>query len=379
MKEGLLDAGPSVVGMDDRIRDHARTLVDWSARVEEGDHVVIETGPEAHDLAHALVGEIGERGATYHISYTTGEVQQEYLTRGTGEIHEATHERSLYEHADVLFRIGGDRNQSDLANVPSHRRQAYARSQESVREARLNTRWISTAHPTPSLAQAAGMSTPAYRKFAYEAILRDWETLATEMATLKTKIDEGDVINIVTEGTDLECVITDRTAVNSAASIVYDSHNLPSGEVFTAPAQTRGHITFDIPMTIRGQSVRQLRLDIEDNVVTDCSAVEGEAVVNEIIQTDDGASRVGELGIGMNRAIDRYTNNILFDEKMGGTIHLALGRAYEACLPGNERGNQSAVHVDFLCDMKGSSRMRIDGELIQRNGWFQWEPEFSDN
>ena len=359
--------------MDQRILDHADLLLDWSARVESGDHVVIEVGPAAHELAVAIANGLGERGATYHTTYASSEVGRAYLTGTEGDIPESVPARAMYESADVVLRIRGGRNRSTMADVPSERKQAGRRANQAIREARYETRWVSTLHPTRSFAQAAQLSIETYRDFVYDAILRDWEALADEMAKVKARLDAGSHVRVVSDGTDLTMSIADRTAVNSAASVAYDSHNLPSGEVFTAPTETAGHVTFDIPMTIRGQSVRDVRLEFEDGIVTGVDAAEGATVIEEIIETDDGARRLGELGIGMNRAIDRYTNNILFDEKMGGTIHLALGRAYDACLPENESGNESAVHVDLLCDMTGASRIEIDGEVIQRNGHFWWE------
>jgi len=202
------------------------------------------------------------------------------------------------------------------------------------------------------MAQQAGMSYEAYREFVYDATLRDWESLADEMARLKDVLDEGSDVRIVRDGpdtaTDLSMSIEGRTAVNSAASVAYDSHNLPSGEVFTAPHGTEGEVTFDVPMTVNGSQVQDVRLVFEDGVVTDYEAARGESVIGEVLDTDDGAKRLGELGVGMNRGIDRITDNILFDEKMGGTVHLALGRAYDACLPEGEAGNDSAVHVDLI-------------------------------
>jgi aminopeptidase len=115
----------------------------------------------------------------------------------------------------------------------------------------------------------------------------------------------------------------------------------------------------------------------KDGVVVDIDADAGEDVLTSIVETDGGSERLGELGIGMNRGIDRVTDNILFDEKMGGTVHLALGRAYKACLPGGETGNQSAVHADLITNMQTEgTRLEIDGEVIQRDGSFHWEDDF---
>ncbi|WP_254766037.1 aminopeptidase [Salinilacihabitans rarus] len=363
--------------MDERVREHARVLVDWSARVEAGDNVVVSVGPDAHELAVAVAERLGERGANLVATYAAGEVTRAYLRASTGEFDEdPAHELALAENADVYLSLGGGRNASATADVPGEIRQAHRKARTGVREARYDSRWVSTAHPTRSLAQRANMAYEEYREFAYDAILRDWETLAEEMAKMKTVLDDGEEVRLVGAGTDLTMRIDGRTAVNSAASVAYDSHNLPSGEVFTAPYATEGEVTFDVPMTIEGEAVRDVRLEFADGEVVAHDAAQGADVIGEILDTDEGARRLGELGIGMNRGIDRYTDNILFDEKMGDTVHLAVGRAYDACLPEGETGNESAVHTDLITDVSEDSRLEVDGEVVQRNGRFRWEDGF---
>ncbi|MFQ3294090.1 MAG: aminopeptidase [Natrialbaceae archaeon] len=363
--------------MDHRIHEHAEVLVDWSARVEEGDDVVMAVGPEAHPLAVAVAEKLGERGANLLTTYASGEVQRAYLRGHDRDFEEDPDaELALYENADVGLFLGGGRNTSAMADVPPERRQDYSKATKGLTEARMDTDWVSTAHPTRSLAQQAGMAFEEYRDFAYDAILRDWESLADEMDRMKEILDEGSEVRIVTDGTDLTMSIENRTAVNSAASVVYDSHNLPSGEVFTGPADTEGTVTFDVPMTVHGQQIKDVTLTFEEGEVIDYAAVQGEEAIKETVETDEGAKRLGELGIGMNRGIDRITDNILFDEKMGGTIHLALGRAYDACLPDGESGNESATHVDLITDMDEGSRMEVDGEIVQKDGLFRWEDGF---
>ncbi|WIV68331.1 aminopeptidase [Natrialbaceae archaeon AArc-T1-2] len=359
--------------MDERVREHAEILVDWSARVEPGDDVVVSVGPEAHELAVAVAEALGERGANLLATYSSGELQRAYLQAHDGEFDEADHELALAREADVYLSLGGGRNTSATADVPGEARNAYREARQDIREARYDTRWVSTVHPTRSLAQQATMAYEEYQEFAYGAIIRDWESLAAEMDRVKEILDAGSEVRLVSGDTDLTMSIADRTAVNSAASVAYDSHNLPSGEVFTAPAETEGEVVFDVPMTIRGESVRGVRLEFADGEVVDYGASEGEDVIGDVLETDDGARRLGELGIGMNRDIDRYTDNILFDEKMGDTVHLALGRAYDACLPEGESGTASAVHVDLITDVSEDSRLEVDGEVIQRNGRFRWE------
>jgi len=373
--------------MDPRVRDHAETLVDWSARIQPGDNVVVEVGEGAHDLAVALGTVLGEVGANLHVTYASGDVQTAYLGAHGGEFTESpAHQRAVYERADSVLTLVAPRNTSEGAAVPGDRRARFRRAREDVREAYLATDWVQTVHPTPALAQAAGMSTAAYADFAYDAMLRDWERLAAEMGQLKGVLDEGETVSIQKPpgpagvATDLSLSIADRVAVNSAASVAYDSHNLPSGEVFTAPVvdSASGTVAFDLPNDLDGTTVRDAWLTLEGGEVVDWGADTGAAALTGVLETDAGARRLGELGIGMNRGIDRPTGRTLFDEKMAGTVHLALGRAYEDCLPAGSAGNDSAVHQDLITDMRGSgTRLLVDGEVIQRDGVFRWEAGFS--
>jgi len=365
--------------MDSRIQDHADILVNWSARVDRGDDVVLRVGEGAHDLGVAVAGKLGEQDANMLACYASDELERAYLRAHGGDFEtDPDFERALYERAGCVLSLRGTRNASELVDVADETQRSYNQARQGIRERRMDTDWVSTVHPTRAMAQRAGMSYEAYADFVYDAVLRDWESLAEEMARLKTILDEGREVRIVKDDlTDLTLSIENRTAVNSAASVAYDSHNLPSGEVFTAPRDTAGQVVFDVPMTIRGQRVRDARLTFKDGVVVDWEAEQGEDVLTAVIETDEGSRRLGELGVGMNRGIDRVTDQILFDEKMGGTVHLALGRAYDANLPDGEVGNDSAVHVDMITDMRrAGTRLEVDGEVIQRDGVFRWEEAF---
>jgi len=363
--------------MDQRVHDHAEVLVDWSARVEAGDDVVLRVDEGAHDLAVAVAEKLGERGANLLATYASDEVEAAYLRGHDGDFDESPDfEAAMLERADAVLSLRGASNTAERAAAPGETRAAYRTARTEIRELRMDTDWVATVHPTRAHAQQAGMGIAEYRDFVYDAVLRDWESLADEMAQLKELLDSGSEVRLVKEDTDLTMSIEGRTAVNSAASVAYDSHNLPSGEVFTAPADPEGEVYFDVPMTHDGARIRDVRLTFEDGEVVDWSAEVGERALGDVLTTDEGARRLGELGIGMNRGIDRFTDSILFDEKMGETVHLAVGRAYDACLPDGETGNESAVHVDMITDVSEDSRLEIDGEVVQRNGRFRWEDGF---
>jgi len=365
--------------MDRRVHDHAETLVDWSARIESGDDVILQTAEGTHELAVAVAEKLGERGANLVAMNTSDEIYRAYTKAHDGEFDaDPGYILSLYENADSVLILDGGRNTTAMADVPSDRRQGLATARQGIREARMATDWVSTVHPTRSLAQQAGMAYEAYRDFVYDAVLRDWEALAAEMAQLKEILDDGSEVRVVDDDTDLTMSIENRIAVNSAASVAYDSHNLPSGEVFTAPEATEGEVVFDVPMTIHDTRVQDVRLVFEDGEVVDYSAAQNEGVIGDVLDTDAGAKRLGELGVGMNRGIDRVTDRILFDEKMGGTVHMALGRAYASNFPAGheDERNESATHVDLIRDMDEGSQLLVDGEVIQRDGLFRWEDGF---
>jgi aminopeptidase len=365
--------------MDPRVRDHAEVLIDWSARIEPGDDVVLQVGEGAHELAVAVAEKLGERGANLVALYGSEEVSRAYLKAHDGEFEaDPEYELALYENADSVLSLSGSRNTTALADVPGETLQAAGKAKTEIHEARLDTDWVSTLHPTRAAAQQASMAYEEYRDFVYDAVLRDWETLADEMAKMKEVLDEGSEVRILKEETDLTMSIENRVAVNSAASVAYDSHNLPSGEVFTAPYGTEGTASFDVPMIINSRRVRGVNLTFEDGRIEEFWADQGQDALAGVLNTDEGARHLGELGIGMNRGVDRFTHNILFDEKMGDTVHLAVGRAYDANFPeGHEdEANGSAIHVDMITDVSEDARIEVDGEVVQRDGTFRWEDGF---
>ena len=158
----------------------------------------------------------------------------------------------------------------------------------------------------------------------------------------------------------------------------YAEKNLPGGEVFTAPVvdSVEGEVLFDMPLYHQGREITDAHLVFEDGEVVEHAAADNEGLLTEVLNTDPGASRLGELGIGMNRDIDTFTYNMLFDEKMGDTVHMAIGRAYQECVGEGREANESAVHVDMIVDMAEESFIEVDGEVVQRNGTFRFEDGF---
>ncbi len=360
--------------MDPRIREHAEILVDHSVSLQEGDDVVISAPPTAEDLAVALHELCGDVGANPHFSFASSRADRAYK-RARGEDFETPdHELALIETADASIRIIGGRNATEQSDVAPETASAHAQAYEPVKEAMLEKRWCLTQWPAPSNAQLAEMSTEAYENFVWDAVNKDWDAQREFQAQLVDILNEGSEVHIRSgEETDLTMSVADRVAIND-----YGEHNLPGGEVFTAPVadSVEGTVLFDMPLYRNGREIEDVRLEFEGGEVVAHSAAKNEALLTEILNTDDGARRLGELGIGMNRDIDRFTYNMLFDEKMGDTVHMAVGRAYDMCLPEGETGNESAMHVDMIVDMSEDSVIEVDGEVVQRNGTFVFEEGF---
>jgi len=355
--------------MDERIRKHAEILVEWSTKIEEGDNVIISAGEEAKELVIALQKEIAKKGANPITLYSSGEASRAYLKNFEGEFETPEHVLALMEKSDVIIGISCDQNLKAMSDVPGKTLAEYSKARRPIQEEQLSMRWCGTQHPTNAQAQLAGMSLEEYQDFVYSAVIRDWQEIHDMQAQLKEKLDEGSEVYIEGPDTELTMSIENMFAVNSDGD-----HNMPSGEVFTAPVvdSVNGTVLFDKPLIHRGKEINGVRLKFEDGKVVEFSAEQNEEALKETLDTDEGAKYLGELGIGTNRGIDIFTKNMLFDEKMGDTIHLALGRAYAECVGEGRDQNQSAIHVDMIKDMS-EGVLKVDDEIIMKNGKFFWE------
>tara|TARA_Y100000996_G_C22540037_1_gene649677 strand:- start:589 stop:1707 length:1119 start_codon:yes stop_codon:yes gene_type:complete len=363
-------------GMDQRIREHAKIISMHSTSIEKGDNVVIDANPIADDLVTALCEICAERGANPLVirGRTGTRFLRAYLNNSKGEFQMPTHELALFENMDVYIVIRGGGNISEMSDVDQKIMNEHSLVRKPIRDERLSKRWCLTQFPAPENAQKANMSTEEYENFVWDAIIRDWDVQKNHQEKLLKLFEKGDEIRIVSGGgTDIKMNIGGMVPIND-----YGNHNLPGGEVFTAPVidSVNGEVTFDIPLTYKGQEIEDAYLKFEDGIVTDYSAVKNGEVLGEILSADQGAKSVGELGIGMNRGISRFTNNILFDEKMGDTIHIAVGMAYADTVGEGKRKNESSVHVDMITDMSKDSHIELDGELIQIDGCFVFEEGF---
>ena len=363
--------------MDPRIRQHAEIIADHSVGINEGDTVLIDAHPAARDLVIALYEVIGDRGAhpLRITSRTDKTARRAYLLAHDGEFETAPHELALTEETDVYIVIKGAPNVTAEADVDPDIQSAYSLAHQPIRDERIsNTRWVLTQYPATGEAQLAGMSTAEYENFVWDAITKDWEEQRAFQASMVERLNDADEVRIQSgEHTDVVLSVAGNPTRNDFAQ-----HNLPGGEIFTAPIpdSVEGTVLFDKPLYHQSREITNAYLEFEDGVVVDHRADQNEAVLTEALNADAGARRLGELGIGMNRDIDQFTYNMLFDEKMGDTIHLALGRAYGDTVGAGNEQNESAVHLDMIVDMSTDASITLDGEVVQRDGRFFFEDGF---
>ncbi|WP_435180157.1 aminopeptidase [Halorussus sp. AFM4] len=361
--------------MDPRIRTHAEILVDHCTDIDPSDDVLIRAPPVAEDLAVAVAEEIGEVGASPSISLTSDRATRAYLRASDpADFETPEHLQALMEATDAFVLVKGSRNTAEMGDVPSETLAAYQQSRQPLQEARMGKRWVGTQFPAPGEAQKAEMSTEEYEEFVYDAVNRDWDAQRDHQQQMVEIFDPADEVRVVSgDTTDLTMSVEGMKTVND-----YGEKNLPGGEVFTAPVpdSVEGEVLFDKPLLRHGREIQDASLRFEEGEVVDHDASKNADLLASILDTDEGARRLGELGIGMNRDIDRFTYNMLFDEKMGDTVHMAIGKAIEETVPEGRPLNESAVHLDMIVDMSEDSYIEVDGEVVQRDGTFRFEDGF---
>jgi aminopeptidase len=359
--------------MDPRVREHADVIVTHSIDLQPGDDVVIDAHPVSEDLVTALHERIADVGANpLTVSKRTGKrFRRAYLRNHDGEFETPSHEMALFEEMDVYIAIRADDNVVEESDVDGEVRSAYEQARQPLMDERLSKTWCLTQHPVEAYAQLAEMSTEAYENFVYNALTKDWEAVREHQQQMVEILDDADEVRIRSgDVTDVRMSVAGNSTLND-----YGENNLPGGEVFTAPVvdSVEGEVLFDKPLYHKGREITGAHLVFEAGEVVEHAADKNEDLLREVLNTDDGARRLGELGIGMNRDIDQFTYNMLFDEKMGDTVHMAVGRAYEETVGDANEANESAVHVDMIVDMSEDSIIEVDGEVVQRNGTFRFE------
>jgi aminopeptidase len=359
--------------MTDRVPDpdtFAALLCDWCLDVAPGDRVGIMSTTRAADLAVAVHRAVLERDAWPYVVLEPPGLAAD-LYRHAHARHRSepppTH-LAVVGALDAFVRIDAPANTTELADADPAVVAEIATARQPLQEASLKLRWTGTILPTPALAQQARMSTDEYAAFVNRALFLDrpdpvqaWRDLSATQEAMVARLTSASEIHIEAEGTDIRLAVADRTWINS------DGHrNMPSGEVFSGPHErsANGTIRFTVPTGPRGVTVTGVQLTFEDGKVVSAKADQGDDYLQAALATDAGARYLGEIGIGTNTGIDRATGHILLDEKIAGTVHLALGRSY----PETGGTNRSALHWDLICDLREGGRLSADGEPIVESG-----------
>ena len=355
---------------DPRVRDLAELLVTRCLDVQPRWQVSVRATPLARPLVQEVARAIARRGAYYLPRVNWGpdrfRLDFEWSLEAPLELLEELPPIEAYavEHEDARLTIRAPEDVHAGAELPPERRALIQKAMEpAARRARaLDVRWAVVQFPTEAAAAEAGMSLEEYEAFVYGACLLDWDAEEARMRRIKDRFDAADRVRIVGDGTDLELSIAGREGIVSSGL-----RNMPDGEVFYSPVEdsAEGTIAFsEFPAVYLGQKVEGARLVFREGRVVEATADAGEEFLRQMLATDAGASRLGELGLGCNPRITRFTQNVLFDEKIDGTVHLALGGSYTYAGGRNE----SAIHWDMVKDLRPGGEIHADGELVQRDG-----------
>ncbi|MGB7587368.1 MAG: aminopeptidase [Solirubrobacterales bacterium] len=363
---------------DPRAERLAKILVGYSTEVKRGEIVAIEGENAAAPLLLAVYEEVLKAGANPILNVSLEGQSALYYKQASDVQLDWISPTSewLFDNVDVRIAIGASSNTRELSDIPPERqmrRQAatgelLGRAME--RSATGEFRWCYTLFPTNAYASEAEMGLVDYEDFYYGACLADddepltaWKRASAETVRLAGWIEGHEQVRVTAPGTDITLGISGRVFIPCDGR-----HNMPDGEFFTGPVEdsVEGEVTFHLPATIGGREVAGVRLRFESGRVVDASAERGEEFLIQLLDTDPGARRLGELGIGTNYAIDRGTREVLLDEKIGGTVHMAVGRSY----PESGGVNESAVHTDLVCDLRRGGKIIVDGEDFQVDGKF---------
>jgi aminopeptidase len=368
--------------MDPRVERLAHLLVDYSLALRESQVVRIDALSVASPLALAVYREALRAGALPYAHVGLPGLAETLLREGSDEqlTFVSPLQRSEIEELDALVTIWSEVNTRGLSRVDSDRHAAYIAAQRKLSNRRWERiskgemTWCGTLFPTNAHAQEAEMSLADYEDFVFAAChvheedpAVHWRTLSAELEARARELGAVSELRIVGPDTDL------RLGVEGRSWLAADGRfNMPDGEVFTSPVEnaTEGIIRFTFPAVYHGREVEDVRLRFEEGRVVEAEAARGDDYLGSLLDMDAGARVLGEVAFGLNYEIDRFTRNILFDEKIGGTMHLALGSGF----PQTGGRNTSGLHWDMICDLRQEGEVYADGELIWKDGRFLAEP-----
>jgi aminopeptidase len=346
--------------------EYAQLLVDRSVGVQPGWQVLVRASHLGRPLVEAVMEQVARKGAYPILQLTFEQIGGPFAREAPIEVlREAPPlQRRIWEEVDAFIAIYGPENTREGSDL-SEERQAALRQMSAPmleRTMSLAVPWVVAEYPVISAAQDAGMTLDEYEEFIFDAVLRDWDEEGRRMRKIADIFDASDDVHIVGPGTDLTLSLAGRVGA------VDDGHvNMPGGEVFYSPVENSAHgvIEFsEFPAVYFGQEVDGARFVFESGRIVEATARGGETFLRQTLDTDEGARGLGEFGIGCNPGIERHMKNVAFDEKIDGTVHLAVGNSYS--FTGGT--NVSSVHWDLVKDLRTAGQLYADGRLVQENG-----------
>jgi aminopeptidase len=365
---------------DIRLRKFAQILVDHSTKVGPGDRVAITATTAAEPLVRALYELVLDRGGQPHVLFDfPGQDEIFYRHAGDEQLDFVPlFHRMAFEEFEVLVKIRSELNTRALSGLDPARQSRRQKALSTLlaaqmrRGAEKSLRWMSTLFPTQAYAMEAEMGFEEYQDFVYAALHADentpdpvayWQGVEREQKGIVDRIEGHDRVVLRGPNVDLSLSIKGRTFRNASGQ-----HNLPDGEIYTGPVEdsANGWVRYTYPAIYLGRMVEGVELTFEGGRVVRATAVKNEEFLNHVLDSDAGSRYLGEFAIGTNFEIDRFTHNILFDEKIGGSFHMAVGAGY----PETGSQNKSVVHWDMICDMRQDAEILVDGEVVYRNGSF---------
>ena len=364
---------------DPRIERWAQTLVNYSVNVQPGQTVAITGGIAAEPLMRSIYREVIKAGGFPVALPAFSGLGADLLKMGSDDQlgYISPVERFMREQTDVMIAIMADTNTKAMASVDPARQQFFQGARRELfqtylrRDAEGLLNWTLTLYPTDAYAQDADMSTDEFTEFVFRAgklhtddPIAAWKAETEFAQRIVNWLDGKQEIHLTGPGTDLRVSVANRVWINSGDA----TKNFPDGEVFTGPVEdgVNGVVSFSFPVVTAGREIEGIVLRFEEGKVVQASATRGHEYLEAVLDTDPGARILGEFAIGTNYDIQRFSKNILFDEKIGGTVHMAIGAGY----PETGNNNTSAVHWDMICDLRQGGEVRADGELLLKDGKF---------
>jgi aminopeptidase len=353
---------------DPRDEQYARILVETCIDVQPGWQVVVTASPLARPLLREVCRALARRGAYPLVRNLDGlgSTPKEWIKEAPQEMLRTMPplEEHVLMHADAFMALVAPENTRDGSDIEPRRLQLLQESGKPVMERLLSggTPWVGCHYPTAALAQDAGMTLEQFSDFLYGSVLIDWEAERERMSAIKELFDGAEEVRILGDGTDLRLGLRGREGIVDAGGA-----NMPGGEVFYSPVEdsAEGTISFsEFPGVYAGREMDGITFTFSEGRIVEASARSNEDFLLATLDTDEGSRRLGELGIGGNPGITQHMKNPAFDEKIDGTVHLAVGKGF----PEIGGTNESVVHWDIVKDLRKGGRLAVDGRVVQESG-----------